>query len=130
MPVNFASDALYFLLVNSTGDAIADATKQADAVESDINTNEVSGTNYVARGQALTSLAVTQASHVVKLSSANPTWSSATITAYGGWLLKHAATAAGSPLIGYFTFGGSVASTAGTFTVTVNSSGWISVSGG
>lgn len=126
--INYSSDTLNFVLVTSTGDAVADATKQGYTYESDFNTNEVSGTGYTVRGVAPGSQAVTQTSHVVKITSANPSWSTATITASGGYLVKHVATAAASPAIAYYTFGGSFTSTAGSFTVTVNASGLISVS--
>lgn len=129
MPINWPSDPLYALLINTTGDAIADNTKRGDSYESDINTNEITGTGYTARGAALSSLAATQTSHVVTLGSASVVWATATITAYGVWVLKHESTAGASPLVGYWTFGGAVTSTGAAFTITVGS-GWVTVSGG
>ena len=128
--VNFASDSIYMMLVNTTGDSVADNTKRGYTYESDANGNEISGTGYTARGQALTSLSLTQTSHVVTFSSANPAWTTSTLTTYGGYLLKHTGSASTSPLIAYYTFGGAVSTVTGTLTVVVNASGWLTVSGG
>ncbi len=129
--VNYSSDALYFLLINTTGDAIADATKQGYTYESDFNANELAAAgNYSTRGMAPGSQAVSQASHVVKITSANPSWATATFTAYGVWMVKHLGTAAASPALFYYTFGGAVTATAGAFTLTPNAAGLFTVSGG
>lgn len=128
-PVNWPSDALYALLVNSTGDGVADNTKRGDSYESDINANEITGTNYTARGAAIPTLAATQASHVVTLGSASVVWNTATFSANGVWVIKHAATAGASPLISYHTFAATITATGAAFTITV-ASGWIQVSGG
>lgn len=52
------------------------------------------------------------------VSAANPSWSSATITATGAVIYKSTGTGSSSRLIAYVDFGGTVTSTAGTFTVT------------
>jgi hypothetical protein len=130
LPVNFATDSLAFLLVTQAGDSVADVTKRSYIFETAVGNEIGAGSGYNTRGVVPGGQSVTQAASVVSLTSANPTWSTATITAYGGWLYKYLATAATSPLIGYYTFGAAIISTAGTFTVQISASGWISVSGG
>jgi hypothetical protein len=60
---------------------------------------------------------------VVSFSCGNPTWTSATITATGAIVYYSSGTGSTSTLIAYLDFGGSVSSTAGTFTVTIPSNG-------
>lgn len=95
----------------------------------DISANEATGTAYTAGGQALTSVSLTQTSGTVTFTSASATWSASTITARYFVIVRRASagTAASTdPLVGYvdLTGGGSLSSTAGSFTVNPNASGW------
>jgi hypothetical protein len=64
------------------------------------------------------------ASHTLTFSAATVNWAASTITASGGFLYKLTGSGAGSdPLIGYWDFGGSFASSGGTFSVAWNASG-------
>jgi hypothetical protein len=68
-------------------------------------------------------------SFVVAFDCADPSWASSTITARYGVVYKSTGTAGTSALIGYLDFGGDIASTNGTFAVTINSNGLFAVSG-
>jgi hypothetical protein len=120
-PINFTSDTFYLLLVTSTYTALSQATAEAQEFLSDVNAvsgAEATGTGYTAGGQALAGLAVSLTGTTTgKVAVTNPSWASSTVTAVGAILYKHTGTATTSTLIAYYDFGGSVASTAGTFTV-------------
>lgn len=60
---------------------------------------------------------------IVSLSSANPSWTSATITAYGAVIYYSTGTGSTSTLIGYLDFGGAQSSSSATFTVDIPSNG-------
>ena len=76
------------------------------------STNEVSGTNYTAKGNSLTRVDPTTSSTTA---FTDTTWSSATITARGGLLYNDSAS--GDPTCLVLDFGADKASTAGDFTV-------------
>jgi len=85
-------------------------------------TNEVVGTGYTAGGQSLASktVVVDDTNDRGVFDSANPEWTTATITARGAVLYYDTGTPATSPLIGYWDFGTDQTSTAGTFTININ----------
>ena len=86
---------------------------------------EVTGTGYTAGGASVTPVAITQASNVVTFtSSGTPTWTTASFTAYGG-LVYDTNQSYTTPNTGFCFnyFGGAQTVTAGTFTLTWNSSG-------
>ena len=85
-------------------------------------TNEVSGTNYTAGGNTLSSLALTQTGGTIKFDAADTSWSSATITdARGAVIYDDSLT--DDPLIAYIDFGADYSSTNGTFTIAFNAGG-------
>ena len=91
-------------------------------------TNEpgASGT-YAAGGSVLTTTDLTPASPAatqIKFATANPSWTSATLTArvFVGYFTV--GTAATDMLIWLSDFGADVSSTAGTYTVTCPANGW------
>lgn len=91
--------------------------------KSDI-TNEVSGTGYTATGAALTSVTATNSGLVFTLDAADTSWTTSTITArYAIVYDSTPSTDATRPLIMYVDFGADVVSTAGTFLITWNASG-------
>src|SRR5262245_29800759 len=100
-----------------------------DDFRNDLGANEpgASGT-YAAGGSVLTTTAFTVASPAatqVKYATANPSWTSATLTARG--LVGYHVTGGASSTDRLFwdsDFGADVSSTAGTYTVTCPTNGW------
>ena len=91
---------------------------------SNVSANEVAATgNYVAGGATLGTQAVTEAA-TTYWSAANTTWATATITAYFAVLYD---TTASNNLIACIDFGGAITSTGGTFQITWNGSGIITL---
>ena len=83
---------------------------------------EAAGSGYTAGGQALTGVTLSTAAGVTSLSCANPSWSAATITAaYAVFYDAAGSTNATRYPFCYWDFGGSVSSSANTYTLTVNS---------
>ena len=77
--------------------------------------NEVSGTNYSAKGNSLTRVDPTTSGTTALTDFADTTWSSATITARGGLFFNDSAS--GDPTCLVLDFGADKTSTAGDFTV-------------
>ena len=77
--------------------------------------NEVSGTNYTAKGNTLTRVDPTTSGTTALTDFADTTWSSATITARGALIFNDSAS--GDPSVAGLDFGGDKTSTAGDFTV-------------
>ena len=100
--------------------------------ESDLDTfdfrsdiaNEVAASGTYATGGAAvtcTVSAVDTANNRVAVTFGNPApFTSATISAVGGWIYKAVGSAATDELVTYVDFGGTITSTAGTFTVTLS----------
>ena len=79
------------------------------------DSNEVSGTNYTAKGNELTRVDPTTSSTTAFTDFADTTWSSSSITARGGLLYNDSAS--GDPSVIILDFGGDKTSDAGDFTV-------------
>ena len=79
------------------------------------STNEVSGTNYTAKGNSLTNVDPSTSGTTALTDFADTTWSSATITARGALLYNDSAS--GDPTCLVLDFGGDKTATAGDFTV-------------
>ena len=79
------------------------------------SSNEVSGTNYTAKGNELTRVDPTTSSTTAFTDFADTTWSSSSITARGGLLYNDSAS--GDPSVIILDFGGDKTSDAGDFTV-------------
>jgi len=79
------------------------------------SSNEVSGTNYTAKGNSLTRVDPSTSGTTALTDFADTTWSSATITARGGLLYNDSVSGDTSCLV--LDFGGDKTSTAGDFTV-------------
>jgi len=77
--------------------------------------NEVSGTNYTAKGNTLTSVTPVASSTTAVCDFADTTWSSATITANGAMIFNESAS--GDPAVAILSFGSDKTSTAGDFVV-------------
>lgn len=94
-----------------TSSATLDATTTAYSV-----TNEVSGTNYIAGGEAITIVtAPTSTSTTAWMDFTDVTWGTSTITANGALIYNDTAT--GNPAVAVLAFGGDKTSTAGNFTI-------------
>lgn len=89
-------------------------------------TGEVVGTGYTAGGTLVLSTTFAHtAGGVVMWDAADPSWSTATITARGG--LYYADALAGDNALVAQTFGADITSTAGTFLITLAAGGIFSI---
>ena len=77
--------------------------------------NEVSGTNYVAKGNSLTRVTPTVSGTTALTDFADTTWGSSTITARGALIFNDAHASDASILV--LDFGADKTSTAGDFTI-------------
>jgi hypothetical protein len=79
------------------------------------SSNEVSGTNYTAKGNSLTNVDPSTSGTTALTDFADTSWSSSTITARGGLLYNDSAS--GDPACLVLDFGADKSSSSGTFTV-------------
>lgn len=89
----------------------------------DIVTEVAASGSYATGGATVTCSvgSVDTANNRVAVTFGNPAaFTSATITAVGAWIYKSVGTAATDELVTFVDFGGTVTSTAGTFTVTLS----------
>jgi len=77
--------------------------------------NEVSGTNYTAKGASLTRVDPSTSSTTALTDFADLTFSNATVTARGAMIFNDSAS--GDPAVCILDFGGDKTSTAGDFTI-------------
>ncbi len=77
--------------------------------------NEVSGTNYTAKGQALTNVTPTASSTTALTDFTDETFSNVTITARGALIFNDSAS--GDPAVCVLDFGSDKSSSSGDFTV-------------
>ena len=111
-----ASSGDTFKIALYTNSATLNASTTAYA-----NTNEVSGTNYTAGGQALNPVDPTSSGTTALLDFADETWSNATVTARGALIYNTTPNTTSisltNPAVIVLDFGGDKTSTAGDFTV-------------
>lgn len=84
-------------------------------------TGEISGTGYTAGGVALSGVTATKdtTNDLTLLTATNPAWPTSTLSATGAVVYKHrGGLASADELVSYIDFGGTVTSTAATFTIT------------
>jgi hypothetical protein len=98
-----------FKIALYTSSATLDATTTQYAV-----TNEVSGTNYSAGGNTLSSVTPTTGGTVAFTDFADTTWTSATITANGALIYNNTNS---NRAVAVLAFGGDKTSTNGDFTI-------------
>ncbi|MCB9415409.1 MAG: hypothetical protein H6526_08995 [Actinobacteria bacterium] len=96
---------------------------QAHNYFDDVSADEISGTGYTAGGATLGSKTLVSSGGVATFDAADTSWSSSTLSATHAVVYLSTGTASTSPLLCYVDFGGTVASTGGTFAVTWNASG-------
>ena len=77
--------------------------------------NEISGTNYSAKGNTLTRVDPTTSSTTAYTDFADSSWSTATFSAMGAMIFND--TASGDPSVIILDFGALKTATAGTFTI-------------
>ena len=114
----FGSGTFNFLLVSS---APTEGNLDAYDFRDDIVNEVANSGTYSSGGGAVTCTVGTydSSNNRVAVTFGNPTaWTSATISAVGGWIYKVIGSAATDQLIAFVDFGGTETSTAGTFTVT------------
>lgn len=93
---------------------------------------EASGTGYTTGGQTLSSLSWTQSAHVYTWTFANPSWTTtggSLAAAYAIFFDSTPGSNATNPVACYWDFGGTQTSANGTFTLTMNGSGLLTVTG-
>ena len=90
---------------------------------------ETSGTGYTAGGQTLTSVAISTSGHVVTMTCANPAWTGTFSCAYAVFYDSTPGSSATDPVFVYWDFGGTVTPTATTFTLAINASGLLTLTG-
>lgn len=115
--IDFDTDTFKMMLVTSSYTPSKAHDKRDDI------TNEVTGTGYTAGGNSCTPTvaAVDNTNNDVEITFAVTDWTTATITARGGVIYKSRGGAASADeLVGYVDFGADITSTAGTFSVTVD----------
>ena len=107
------TDTLKIALIKEshTGTYGASTTNYSDVTG---NTDEASGTGYVAGGQALDSATISLSGSTAIVDFADETFSNATISADGAIIYN---SSQGNRAIAVFDFGGAITSTAGDFTV-------------
>ena len=121
--VDLDSDTLKVMLCTSSYTPNQDTHQYKSSV-----TNEVTGTGYTAGGATLASVTVTNTGHVIKLDAADTTWASSTITArYAVVYDSTPASDATRPLICYVDFGANVESSGGTFQITWDADGIVTL---
>lgn len=123
--IDLDSDTLKVMLCTSSYTPNQDTHRY----KSDV-TNEVTGTNYTAGGQALTGVAVSYdaPTNVFMLDANDPSWPSSTITArFAVFYDDTPSTDATKPLIAYWDFGTDIISASGAFTLTISASGIITM---
>lgn len=116
--IDFDTDTFKFMLVTSAYTPDKDAHLKRSSV-----TNEVAGTGYTAGGVAVTATVTKDtANDRVDVTFANPSWSTATLTARAGVIYKSRGGAAtADELVAYVDFNSDIVSTAATFNVTFTS---------
>jgi hypothetical protein len=111
-----ASSGDTFKIALYTSSATLNASTTAYAT-----TNEISGTNYTAGGQALNPVDPTSSGTTALLDFADETWANATITARGALIYNTTPNTTSisltNPAVIVLDFGGDKTSTAGNFTV-------------
>lgn len=113
----FGSGTFKFLMVASVPD---ETELDTFDFRNDV-TDEITGTGYTSGGVAVTltvgSVDTTNNRTPVTVTDLAPGWTSATISAVGGWIYKDTGNAATDELISFVDFGGTVTSTASDFNV-------------
>ena len=86
---------------------------------------EISAASYTAGGKTLTTSAATYdtTSDQIRIDATDPSWTSASFTAWVSVIYKSTGTSSTSPLIIYIDFGGAETVSSGTFSIQFDSTG-------
>jgi len=120
--IDWDTDTIKVMLVDSTVTPLAATHDFID----DLDTNEVTGTNYTAGGATIASLAVTEASGIATVDGADVTWSqhaSGFTDARFAVIYKDTGTPATSLIVGFIDFTSDKGNVNGDLTVQWNASG-------
>ncbi len=124
-PINFAADTFKLMLLSASHTTNIDT----QVFISDVSANEVaaSGT-YAAGGIALTLTSSTDDTNDKGvLDATDVSVTSATIAARYAVLYKDTGTPASSPIVAIYDLGSTINSTSGTFAITINASGLLTL---
>jgi hypothetical protein len=132
--INLSSDTLTIGLIASgtftwgatpEGYTFVSSFLAGDGTHGALTEVSTSGTGY--SRQALTSVSFSASGEVVTLTSANPSWTSATFSTVYAFLYDSSVGSGDSshPIIAYWDFGGAEPVSAATFTLTVSGSGLV-----
>ena len=106
--LNSGGDTFKIALYTSSASLAASTTAYTTS-------NEVSGTNYTAKGNTLTNVDPSSSGTTALTDFADTTWSSSTITAYGAMIFNEDTSGDTSVLV--LDFGADKTSTAGDYTI-------------
>lgn len=125
--IHAAADVYKILLIKVGATGANDATMTSVGTPgsgapstSNVGTDEASGTGYTSGGVTLTGRSVTNQSGTSCLDFTTPTWPGATISAIGAVIYNSSKS---NKVLGTFSFGGTITSTAGTFSATMPAAG-------
>ncbi len=128
--VDLSADTLKVMLLSAY---TVGSTQDTAQFVSDVTAvaTEASGTGYTAGGVTIASPSFSASGHVYTLTSGtNPSWATSTISAAYALIYDSTpGTSSTNPVIGYVDFGGTVSSSGGTFTLTINGSGLLTITG-
>ncbi len=117
--VDFLTDTIKVALTTSSYTPNQDTHDFFDDV-----TNEVAnGNGYTSGGATLANKTLANTNNVVKLDADDTSWTTSTITARRAVIYKDTGTASTSPLLAWVDFGADVSSSSGTFQITWDSAG-------
>ncbi|MFD7045372.1 hypothetical protein [Rhodococcus jostii] len=123
--IDWNTDTIKVMLATSSYTPDQDTHQYKSSV-----TNEVTGTGYTAGGATLASATTsyTTGTNTLVLDAADSSWTTSTITArYAIIYNSTPGTDATRPLIAYVDFGADVSTTAGTFTITWDAAGIVTL---
>lgn len=122
--IDYLSDTIKVALCTSSYTPDQDAHDFFDDI-----TNEITGTGYSAGGATLgtKTLTYTGATNAIMFDAADTSWTTSTLTARYAVIYKSTGTGSTSPLMGYVDFGADVSTTAGTFQITWDSAGILTI---
>jgi hypothetical protein len=121
--IDFLSDTIKVALTTSSYTPNQDTHDFFDDV-----TNEVAnGNGYTSGGATLGSKTLANTNNVVKFDAADTSWTTSTITARRAVIYKDTGSASTSPLLAWVDFGADVSSSSGTFQITWDSAGILTI---
>lgn len=122
--IDYDSDTIKVMLCTSSYTPNQDTHQYKSSV-----TNEITGTGYTAGGATLASKTVTYdgGTNTLTLDCADPQWTASTLTARYAVFYDSTGTDSTSPLICYWDFGADVSSSSGTFTLTIDAAGLLTL---